>query len=176
MTERAEIQVQIFRVETELIAEIADRFFQPHQGQPDRLGLVGAQRPGLHPSNRLPLENLPDELHQREHQFADGTAHVVRIRIPARRRRSRQTIEFRTQVLDLENFDRAGVSRRSVRRPLAGGPLPRARPGNLAPRLLHDHRSGVNAKGGHGPLMSAVGATPARSCWYCLTLPRSMRW
>src|SRR5262245_4596930 len=59
--ERTEVEIEIFRGEAETATDVADRLFQPHERLSDVLRLLGRQRAGLHPANRLPLHQLPQE-------------------------------------------------------------------------------------------------------------------
>ena len=52
------------------------------------------KRPRVHSPDRLALEQLPDELDEREHQLPDRAPDVFRIGVPARRRRGREPVEL----------------------------------------------------------------------------------
>jgi hypothetical protein len=108
-----QIELEIFRLDPELRAYFGDRLLEPHEGETDRLSLIRCQRSRIHPPDGLALEQLPDELHEREDQTRDRTADVVWIRIPAGRRPARQARELRAHGLELLDLD--------VRYPPAGG-------------------------------------------------------
>src|SRR5262245_6831623 len=82
--ERAEVQVQLVDAQSETPRELGDRLLQPHQRQPDRLRLLGAQRARVHAANRLLLEQPSQELDQREDELGDGALNVLGTRVPAR--------------------------------------------------------------------------------------------
>ena len=54
--------------------------------RPSALDLVGIERALIHPPQRLPLQQLPDELDQREHELHHRSADVFRVGVPAARR------------------------------------------------------------------------------------------
>ena len=56
--------------------------------RPIVLDLFRRQRALLHPPQRLSLHHLADEIDERQHQLHHRSTHVLRIRIPARRRRA----------------------------------------------------------------------------------------
>src|SRR5829696_7546395 len=64
--ERSEVEVQVFRLEANLLRQLVDRLFQTHQRQADALDFVRRQRALLDAAERLPLHDLTNEVHQRE--------------------------------------------------------------------------------------------------------------
>src|SRR6185295_792704 len=108
-----QIEIQLPGVESEAARELGDRLLQLHQSQAERLDLRGAERAGIHPSQRLTLEELPQKLGQRQHQLADRPLHILRIRIPppraAGRRQPGELRPERRQLLRAERADAAVV-------------------------------------------------------------------
>ena len=101
---RTHIQIEILRLEAKLSRYLSDGFFQLHQGTPHVVHLPGRKGAPLHSSDRLPLEQSSDELHQREHQPRDRTLHVVRIGVPPERRPRAAAFELAAQLPELDDF------------------------------------------------------------------------
>src|SRR5688572_25774637 len=174
LPDRAEIEIQLFGRDVELLREIQDGFLQAHQRKADRLGLRVRQRSRLHPPDRLTLEQLPNQLHQRQHELQHRLPHVVRIGVPPRRARGSDLLDLLPDRLDLfgfRGFDRPPRSRL----PASRLPLSASR---LAPRASLHRISGANANGGHGPLMMNVAVewcTPEATVAYRTDEARSTR-
>src|SRR6266513_2852092 len=49
--EGTEVEIQLFRRETEAAGEVAHGFFESHERHAELLGFLGRQRPLLHPPN-----------------------------------------------------------------------------------------------------------------------------
>src|SRR5437867_9998973 len=79
--ERAEVEIEIFGSEAEAAADVADRFFQPHERLSHVLRLRGRERAGLHAADRLALHELPQELHERAPEPRDRALHILGIEI-----------------------------------------------------------------------------------------------
>lgn len=79
------IEIEFRRIDVELLREIRDCLLQLHQGHADVLGFLVRERLILHPANRLPLENLANQIDERQHQFHHRTADVFRVRVPSGR-------------------------------------------------------------------------------------------
>src|SRR5262249_16991742 len=109
--ERAEVEIEIFGGEAEAAADVADRFLQPHERLSHVLRLLGCERAGVHAADRLPLHELPQELHEREHEARPRALHVLGIGVPARWRQIADTsFELGAQRLELAHVQR-GLAR-----------------------------------------------------------------
>src|SRR5262249_54070997 len=56
--ERAEVEIEIFGGEAEAAADVADRFFEPHERLSHVLRLLRRERASLHATDRLTLHEL----------------------------------------------------------------------------------------------------------------------
>ena len=68
-SDRSEIQRQVLRSNPELRPEITNGLFEAHQREPHGFGLLRGQRARVHPPDRLPLQQLPDEFDERSTSF-----------------------------------------------------------------------------------------------------------
>ena len=82
------------------------RLFELHQRHPNPLDLVVGQGALLHPPYRLALENLADEVDERQHQLHHRLPDVFRIGVPPRRRRPPLELLFQ---LARHHFERANL-------------------------------------------------------------------
>src|SRR6266850_2849891 len=87
-TDRTEIEIEILGKDAKLRGDIDDRLLQLHQRPAHLLGLFIGQRTGFHAADRLALEESSDEFDERQYELRDRALDVVRIRVPAKRRRS----------------------------------------------------------------------------------------
>src|SRR2546421_8949800 len=70
--ERPEIEVQICVRETELGLELVHPVGQLHERLPEALDLRVVERSLLHPSQSLPLHQLPQQLDERQHELGEA--------------------------------------------------------------------------------------------------------
>src|SRR5690606_35290056 len=82
--ERAEVEVQLRGIEVELARHVAHGLLEVQQRETDAFDLLGRQRLGVHPADRLAFEELADELDERQHEARDAAPRVVGIDAPAR--------------------------------------------------------------------------------------------
>src|SRR5262245_53134696 len=75
--QRAQVEVQLLRGEPESLRHRVEDLLELHQREPDALDLLRRERALVHAADRLALEQLPHELHEREHEARDGPLHVV---------------------------------------------------------------------------------------------------
>ena len=76
------IQVQVSRVEVELLCNLMDGLLELHEGDSNPLDFVRAQRFLLEAAESLTLHQLPDELDQAQHELDHGSLDIFRIGIP----------------------------------------------------------------------------------------------
>src|SRR5437588_5696190 len=81
-TNGSQVEVEILDVEVEAFRQVADGFFEPHQRHADVFNFLGGESLFLHPPNRLPLHQFPDELHEAEYELHDGPLNLFRVRVP----------------------------------------------------------------------------------------------
>src|SRR5262245_23307884 len=86
---RSKIKIQLLWCNVELFGEIENRLLQLHEREADVLRFVFGERPGFHAPDRLTLEELPDQLDERQHELQHGPSHFLWIRVPSRRTRGR---------------------------------------------------------------------------------------
>src|SRR5580765_7699239 len=146
LADRPEIEVQILGLEAELLREITNRLFEPHQREADRLCFLGGQGVRVHSPDCLALQNLADEFHERQHELQHRPANVVRIGVPPGRRGARKSIQLGSQRLEFLDLD---WPRGRVPATWCGA---RSRDGRAsrpwtAPGSLYGHKSGANANG-----------------------------
>src|SRR6185436_358831 len=114
--DRTQIEVQLLERDVELRREIDDGLLEAHERLPDVLGLVAGQRAGFHPADRLTLEDLADQLDERQHELQHGAPHFFRTRVPPRRLRGRDVLDLLANGFDLfrrgGNGDNGPVTRR----------------------------------------------------------------
>src|SRR5262245_11399300 len=69
LSDRPEIEVEILGLQTELRRDVAQRLLELHERTADVLHFLVSQRSRFHAADRLSLEQLSDELHEREHEL-----------------------------------------------------------------------------------------------------------
>src|SRR5207245_9495926 len=105
------------------------------------------QRASLQPPDGLPLEQLPEELHQGQDELRHRPVDVVRIGVPPQRRAAGGPLDqLGPQRVALGRSDRRDP------RPLAGATGIAPRPPRAPRRALQSSGSGPNEYGGQGPL------------------------
>src|SRR5688572_7452496 len=104
LSNRTQVEIQVLNGNAELRGDVADRFLELHERAPDVFRLVVGQRAGFHAADRLSLEELADELDERQHQLRDRPLHIVGIRIPSGRRAHRRALELAAQFFELCNL------------------------------------------------------------------------
>jgi trehalose synthase len=155
--ERTEVEVQLVRRQSETLAHGPEGFLETHQRQANGLDLGVGQRARLHAPDRLPLEQLAQKLHERQHELRHGSLHVGGIGVPSRGARRRQApLQFGAQRVDVAGRKRIDIV--GARGPAAAGACLASsgrsllRPGAHEPRpcagarsFLHRRNSGTNA-------------------------------
>ena len=158
-TPHSQIQVEVLRFQIELRPQISDGFLQPHQREAYGFGLLRGDGARFHAADGLAFHELPQELHERQHQLHHRTLHVIGIGIPpgwtralssgvqslreARRPERRQPMRLQ-HASSCGLFFFAATSTSSAASRGLSRRLPR--------RLAHVQSSGANAKGGNGPV------------------------
>ena len=84
ITERAEIDVQILRLEPKLIAERIHGLFESHQTKAQLFDRLLWQVTIVDPPKGLPLHELSQQLHDGEHQSTKIATNVIRVRLDSR--------------------------------------------------------------------------------------------
>src|SRR5256885_2687718 len=136
--QRAQVEVELVGREAEARGHVAHGLLQPHERHADVLRLLRRQRAALHAPDGLALQELADELHERQHEPRDRLLHVLRVGVPARGERVGLPLELGTQRLELAHLDE--------------------RP----PRTAHA-ASSLKAYGSHGPVtLTRHGRSPVR--------------
>ena len=64
--ERTQVDVQLLTLEPELLQQLHHPLIEPHQGVSEPFGLLVGDRTLLHPAQRLPLHQLPQQFHDSE--------------------------------------------------------------------------------------------------------------
>ena len=109
----SQIEVQLVGGYVELGRDVADGFLELHQRPPNLFDLMVRERAGVHTADCLPLEELPDEFDEGEHQLRDRLLNVVRVGVPAQRRCAAggalELVSKVVELVDLGNRDRAAA-------------------------------------------------------------------
>src|SRR5919204_5116683 len=72
VSEWSEIDIEVARLEAELLGKLVDLFFELHQCKSDALYLLLAETPAFHAAHGLSFEQLAYELDQRQHQLSQS--------------------------------------------------------------------------------------------------------
>src|ERR671914_23171 len=85
--EWAQVQVQVLRRQSELLAQLLHPSVQLHEGLPQPLDLLLGQGSAVDPPQGLPLHQLPKQLDDRQHELREPLLHGLRVRVhpPAQR-------------------------------------------------------------------------------------------
>ena len=83
LPDRPEVEIQILRVELELLGDSVHRLFELHQRQANVLDFIGRQGLVFKAPYGLPLHELSYELDKTEDELDDRALNVFRFRIPA---------------------------------------------------------------------------------------------
>src|SRR5438128_1795144 len=84
--------------------------FEPHQREAHPLDLVVAQRAALHSSDRLALEQLPEELYEGEHELREPLLDAVRIDVHVLRQDATKSLHLAPQLRELVQFGHQGYA------------------------------------------------------------------
>src|SRR5204862_7129460 len=106
--ERAEVEVEVLRVEPELLAQLLHALVELHEGAAEPLDLVVGEAAAVDAAERLPLHELAEQLHDREHQLREAALQLLGIRVHAacegaveRRKVARERVEVQRGMEDL---------------------------------------------------------------------------
>src|SRR5438105_2575412 len=72
VSEGSQIDIEIARLEAELLRELVNFLFELHQRKPDALYLLLAETAALHAAHGLPFEQLAYELDQCQHELSEA--------------------------------------------------------------------------------------------------------
>src|SRR5688500_12671194 len=86
LSEGAEVEIQIVRVELEALCDVVNRLLQLHQRDADVLDFFRRQRLLFQAPDGLPLHELADQFDEAEDELDDRLLNVFGIRIPSQRR------------------------------------------------------------------------------------------
>jgi hypothetical protein len=115
LSDRPEIQVELFRGDAEVAGEVVDGFFELHQGDAELFDLVGSEGLLLHAADGLALHELAQELDEGEDELGYRALDVFGGGVPAGDGlRGESALELDAEVLQLLDFQ-------AQRLPLAQG-------------------------------------------------------
>jgi len=77
-SEWSEVQIEVFVGEAKVLLEPLDLFGQPEEGLSDAFGFCVGERSAVDPAERLPLQQFPEQLDQRQHELGQAVADIVR--------------------------------------------------------------------------------------------------
>src|SRR4051794_22700492 len=94
ITERSEIEIQVFLLEPEVLRELVHALLELHERLPETLDLLVVEVPHFHAAERLALHQLPQELDQGEHELSEPTLDVLRVGLDPARQRAPRALEI----------------------------------------------------------------------------------
>src|SRR3954471_13495308 len=130
VAERPEAQVEVAGVEAELALELFHALLELHERLAETIDLFVGQRRVVHPPQRLPFHQLPQEFDEREHELRQPALDRSRVGVDPSRKGGTDAVELVRQ--------RPEVARRVQEPLLAGTHVARSSPAKLY--------------GGHGPV------------------------
>jgi hypothetical protein len=77
-----------------LALQLLHPLLELHEGLPEPLDLLVRERSGLHPPERLPLHQLPQQLHEGEDQLREALFDTLRVGVDAARQRRGDPLEL----------------------------------------------------------------------------------
>lgn len=83
-SEWAEVEVEILRPDSVLLAEFCHPLVEQHQSGSDLVSLRIAEIALIDTANCLPLHQLPEEFDHREHEGDEVMSHLVGVKIKSR--------------------------------------------------------------------------------------------
>src|SRR3954469_19991640 len=79
--ERPQIEVEVAALEPEVPLQLLHPLGELHERVAEALDLLVGESPRLHPPQRLPLHQLSQQLHEREHELSEPPLDAFRIRV-----------------------------------------------------------------------------------------------
>src|SRR5262252_6013279 len=83
VSEWSQVDVEVARLEAELLRELVNFFFEFHQCESDAFYLLVAQTAAFHAAHGLPFEQLAYEFHQRQHKLSEALFNTFWIDVDA---------------------------------------------------------------------------------------------
>src|SRR5690349_24753927 len=99
--ERAEVEVEVLVREPELRLQLLHPLREPHEREPETLDLLVVECALLHPPQRLPLHQLPQELDERQHELGEAALDALRIGVHSPWERIRAVGELAREPVDV---------------------------------------------------------------------------
>src|SRR5918992_1116637 len=96
IAERPEVEVQVAVLEAELALELLHPTLELHERLAEPLDLLVGERALLHPTQRLPFHQLPEELDQRQHLL-----HALGICVDSLGEGRADAVELRGELLEV---------------------------------------------------------------------------
>src|SRR4051794_707155 len=87
ISQRPQTQVEIAVPKADLRLQFFHALREPHEREPETLDLLVVECPLLHPAKRLPLHELTQELHERQHELRQPPLDLLRVGVDAPRER-----------------------------------------------------------------------------------------
>src|SRR3954451_7441043 len=93
IAQRAEIEVQIALFQPKMLGQLPHAALQLEEGVAEALDLLVAERAVVHPAQRLPLHELPEQLDEREHELGETLLDLLGIGVHSPGKGLRQVVE-----------------------------------------------------------------------------------
>src|SRR5690349_17924945 len=119
IAQRAEVEVQIALFEPEMLDQLLHAAIELHERVAEALDLLVGQRAAVHPAERLPLHQLPQQLDEREHELREALLDLLGIGVHPARERLRQMLELAGDAPEVAVGLEQLVERRAQRAPSA---------------------------------------------------------
>jgi multicomponent Na+:H+ antiporter subunit D len=77
--ERPQVDVQVLRLQAEVLEQLVHPLIEPHEGVPEPLGLLVGDGAVFHPPQRLPLHELAQQFHHRQDEGGEPALRGLRV-------------------------------------------------------------------------------------------------